>query len=256
MAGRSARRKPRTRRRGIPQGSPISPLLANLYMRRFVLGWKQRGLSIDFGQPDRDLRGRPRHLLPPGRCRRRRCPDAGADGEAGSWRSTRTRRGCVGYRTRCSTFWATPLVGCTRRRTGKARMWAIVHRGRSIRRVVRAGPRVDRALQSRFARDTGRDGVSELNRLLRGWSNYFSVGTDQPGVSSGRSVTPTSRLSRWLRKKHRERRRRGYGQLSSFVPLPDARSGPSHGAQARRVVGVGVMSCPRAGCGSSARPVR
>jgi RNA-directed DNA polymerase len=31
--------------RGIPQGSPISPLLANLYMRRFVLGWKKLGLE-------------------------------------------------------------------------------------------------------------------------------------------------------------------------------------------------------------------
>ncbi|HLA85361.1 MAG TPA: group II intron reverse transcriptase/maturase [Thermoguttaceae bacterium] len=30
-------------RRGTPQGSPISPLLANLYMRRFILGWKTLG---------------------------------------------------------------------------------------------------------------------------------------------------------------------------------------------------------------------
>jgi len=28
--------------KGTPQGAPISPLLANLYMRRFVLGWKSR----------------------------------------------------------------------------------------------------------------------------------------------------------------------------------------------------------------------
>ena len=30
-------------KRGTPQGAPISPLLANLYMRRFVLGWKTLG---------------------------------------------------------------------------------------------------------------------------------------------------------------------------------------------------------------------
>ena len=29
--------------KGTPQGAPISPLLANLYMRRFVLGWKELG---------------------------------------------------------------------------------------------------------------------------------------------------------------------------------------------------------------------
>jgi RNA-directed DNA polymerase len=41
-------RKQRTTRnrdegRGTPQGAPLSPLLANLYMRRFVLGWKAQG---------------------------------------------------------------------------------------------------------------------------------------------------------------------------------------------------------------------
>src|SRR5439155_27332714 len=34
--------------RGTPQGAPISPLLANLYMRRFVLGWKKLGYEQRF----------------------------------------------------------------------------------------------------------------------------------------------------------------------------------------------------------------
>src|ERR1019366_9046285 len=39
----------RDKRRGIPQGSPISPLLANLYMRRFVVACKKFGLEQSLG---------------------------------------------------------------------------------------------------------------------------------------------------------------------------------------------------------------
>src|SRR5216110_2598384 len=38
--------------RGSPQGSPISPLLSNLYMRRFVLGWKKLGYE---GRPQAQI---------------------------------------------------------------------------------------------------------------------------------------------------------------------------------------------------------
>jgi group II intron reverse transcriptase/maturase len=46
-------RKQRTTRnkdegRGSPQGSPLSPLLANLYMRRFIVAWKQLGYAQRF----------------------------------------------------------------------------------------------------------------------------------------------------------------------------------------------------------------
>jgi hypothetical protein len=37
-------------KRGIPQGSPLSPLLANLYMRRFVLGGSGRVLKGAFAR--------------------------------------------------------------------------------------------------------------------------------------------------------------------------------------------------------------
>ena len=47
--GRKTRTTEARDNRGIPQGSPISPLLANIYMRRLVLGWKKLGLERSLG---------------------------------------------------------------------------------------------------------------------------------------------------------------------------------------------------------------
>ena len=38
----------RHERKGTPQGSPISPLFSNIYMRRFILGWKVLGYARHF----------------------------------------------------------------------------------------------------------------------------------------------------------------------------------------------------------------
>ena len=46
--GRRRRNQGRKERKGTPQGAPISPLFSNLYMRRFVLGWKVLGYARRF----------------------------------------------------------------------------------------------------------------------------------------------------------------------------------------------------------------
>ena len=75
--------------RGIPQGSPISPLLSNLYMRRFVLAWKKLGLERSLGTSHRHLCRRSRDPVQKGQGGRslavnaRDHGQAEADGERG-----------------------------------------------------------------------------------------------------------------------------------------------------------------------------
>ena len=46
--GKRRTNRARRERKGTPQGSPISPLLSNLYMRRFILGWEVLGYARRF----------------------------------------------------------------------------------------------------------------------------------------------------------------------------------------------------------------
>jgi RNA-directed DNA polymerase len=182
-------------RKGIPQGAPISPLLSNLYMRRFILGWKTlghaarldahivnfaddlvilcRGTAEEALQTMREMMERLKLTVNENKTHLCRVPDASFD--------------FLGY-----TFGR-----CYSPKTGRSYIGTRPAR-KSIAKVRRT---ISEHTSRRWLLSDIPDKVAELNRVLTGWANYFCLG---PVSSAYQAVDAHARerLRWWLCKKH------------------------------------------------------
>ena len=183
--------KARDKRRGIPQGSPISPLLANIYMRRFVLGWKMLGLERTLGsrlvtyaddlvilcrrgkaeealQRMREVMSKLKLTVNEEKTRICKVPEGEFDFLGytfGRMYSARTGKAFIGLRP--SKKSVQRAVGTIRELTVRSTTW-----------------------------QETTTLVGKVNRMLRGWANYFSVGAHSKAYRALDSCAAT-RVRRW-----------------------------------------------------------
>jgi RNA-directed DNA polymerase len=185
----------RDKGRGTPQGSPISPLLSNLYMRRFVLGWKQLGHEQRFGAyivnyaDDMVI-----------------CCRGGAEPALAAMRTMMSKlklkvneaktRVCYLPEERFD-FLGYTLSRCYSPRTGRAYMGILPSR-KGVQRLCQA---VSKVTRRQYTQQDAETMVGTLNRKLLGWSNYFRLGSVSKAYRAV-DLHTTRRLRQWLCAKH------------------------------------------------------
>jgi group II intron reverse transcriptase/maturase len=183
-------------RRGTPQGSPISPLLSNLYMRRFVLGWKTlghhsrlrakivnyaddfviccRGTADEAMATTRNMMQKLKLTINEEKTRICRLPDESFD--------------FLGY----------TIGRCYSPRTGRA-YYGTRPSKRKVQQLCRD---VSELTSRRWTLTDAEDRIDRINRKLIGWANYFCLGP----VSKAYAAVDTHvsrRLRQWLCAKHK-----------------------------------------------------
>jgi RNA-directed DNA polymerase len=182
--------------RGSPQGSPLSPLLANIYMRRFILGWKtlghERRLDAHIVNYADDFVICCRHTATEAMAVMREMMSK----LRLTVNETKTRLCRVPEET--FDFLGYTLGRCWSAQTGKS----YIGTRPSAPKINRLKREISDQTSRRWLLADTESQVVRLNRMLLGWSNYFCLG---PVSASYRAVDrhARQRLRQWLRGKHK-----------------------------------------------------
>lgn len=183
--------------RGTPQGAPLSPLLANLYLRRFILAWKKQGherkyrakivsyaddfvILCRFGAHNamaamRKIMGGLKLTINEAKTRICKLPHEPFD--------------FLGYTLGNYWSWRKQRIQLSRRPSPKS--------------MKRAKAKISALTRRRQTQLDVQTVVQRLNRQLLGWANYFAEGTV---LQAYRNIDAHAeqRLRQWLGAKHKQ----------------------------------------------------